>query len=157
MATSVTACADQISELPHLAQQSVAPPSGAEMWPHPIACAGGAPFTLVEYDRLDPMTYIEAPDSDPVRATASLEAALMAQFARGEILAPVVKRYCQMGVTGMVVEITHPVEDDAVMAMTMRAIYEWRTDAAGTGWQIADVGIRQDCARGKDIQGGPCL
>ena len=156
-ASVLIACSGQASENAPSQDQSDAALKRAEVWPSPLACAGGVPFTLTGYDRLDPLIYIEAPDGDAARATAPLEAALLAQFARGEILAPVVKRYCQMGATQMVVEITHPVEDDAVMAMTLRAIYEWRTDAAQTGWQIADVGIRQHCARGQETEEGPCL
>jgi hypothetical protein len=156
-ASFLIACSGQASKNERSAGQSEPELERAEVWPHPIACAGGVPFTLAGYDRLDPLTYINALDGDAARATAPLEAALLAQFAHGEILAPVVKRYCQMGATQMVVEITHPVEDDSVMAMTMRAIYEWRTDAAGTGWQIADVGIRKNCAREREKDDGPCL
>lgn len=124
--------------------------------PHTVACEGGIPFSLEGFETQDPMVYIEAPDSDATRATAPLEIAVLAQLARSEILPPVMKRYCQMGATQMVVEMTHPVEDDAVMALTLRAIYRWVADEAGVGWQIAEVGTRQQCARGRNAETNLC-
>lgn len=124
--------------------------------PHSVACEGGIPFNLEGFETQDPMVYIEAPDSDATRATAPLEITLLAQLARSEILPPVVKRYCQMGATRMVVEITHPVEDDAIMALTQRAIYRWAAEEAGVGWQISEVGTQQQCARGRDAKTNQC-
>lgn len=156
LAVSLIACADTAPGNQSEGNQSGPKIASADLWPHPMDCAGGVPFTLDGYDPVDPMIYIDAPDSDAVRATAPLEAAWLAQLARGEILPPVVKRYCQMGATQMVVEMTHPVEDDAVSAVTLRAIYRWVADDAGVGWQIAAVGTQQQCARGRTEDGGLC-
>lgn len=150
LALSVMACANQT------ASELTPEPALTVEGPHSVTCAGGMPFTLDEFEAQDPMIYIDAPDNDATRATAPLEIAWLAQLARGEILPPVVKRYCQMGATQMVVEMTHPVEDDAVMALTMRAIYRWTADEHGTGWQIAEVGTRQRCARGRSIETKQC-
>lgn len=151
LALPLVACADQ----PQVNQSAPEPARMIEI-PQPVGCAGGVPFTLDGFEAQDPMIYIDAPDSDAGRATAPLETAWLAQLARGEILPPVVKRYCKMGATQMVVEMIHPVEDDAVMAVTLRAIYRWVADEAGVGWQIAEVGTQQQCARGRNEDGGLC-
>ncbi|GAB5454760.1 MAG: hypothetical protein Hens2KO_09890 [Henriciella sp.] len=78
---------------------------------------------------MDPMTFIDAPDAEAVRATAPIEHWLAGRLSREEIQAPLTKTFCQIGITDMVTEYHHPVaQDDAVIGITYRAIYTWSAE-----------------------------
>jgi hypothetical protein len=123
----------------------------------PVPCAGGIPYDLTGFDELDAMAYIERPDADATTATAPLEIEWLAKLAREEIQPPLSKHYCQMGVTRLVVDFIRPVEDDAVAAITQRALYRWVSDDMGTGWQIEAIGQKNHCARRASSEEPSCL
>lgn len=122
-----------------------------------LACSGPLPLTLEGFEPGDAMIFVDAPDMDIIRATAPLEIGLTASLSREEIQPPLSKTYCQIGATRMVVEMTQTVEDDAIFALTQRAIYRWVADVSGTGWQIAEIGTRQHCARARNEETNLCL
>lgn len=110
------------------------------------------------FAQMDVMAYIEAPDADPVRATVPIENWLAGQLARERINPPLLKTYCQIGLTDMVTDYQHAVEgDDAILGMNYRAIYTWNSDAEFPGWQLSRLGQRPGCARGRDDATNLCL
>ena len=126
-----------------------------------------APSTLCEMDvnapmsgftAIDEMALIDAPDAEPVRATAPIEHWLVGRLSRAEIPPPLTKTFCQIGITNMVTDYHHPVaDDDAVIGVAYRAIYSWNADAEFPGWQLTQLGERFDCARGIDTETKLCL
>ena len=110
------------------------------------------------FTSMDVMTWIDVPDSDPVRATAPIENWLAGPLGRDEITAPLTKTYCQIGLTDMVTNYRHGVEgDDAIVGMTYRAIYIWNAETEFPGWELSQLGQRSECGRGRDEATGLCL
>ena len=113
---------------------------------------------MLGFATLDVMAWIDAPDSDPVRATAPIENWLAGQLGRDEIAAPLTKTYCQIGLTDMVTDYRYSVEgDDAIIGMSYRAIYIWNAKTEFPGWELSQLGQRSECARGRDEATGLCL
>ena len=110
------------------------------------------------FTAIDEMAFIDAPDAEPVRATAPIEHWLVGRLSRAEIPAPLTKIFCQIGITDMVTDYHHSVaDDDAVIGVSYRAIYSWNTETEFPGWQLTQLGERFECARGIDTETKLCL
>lgn len=116
-------------------------------------CAGEQPFGLDGFTSISSEAWIDLPDTDTVRATSTIERWFSDRMINREIGAPLLKGYCQTGVSRLVVDYQHPVEDDAISAIVYRSIYRWNSEADPVGWQIESFGERPLCARGK-VEGG---
>ncbi|MFN3211993.1 MAG: hypothetical protein ACE37M_02700 [Henriciella sp.] len=126
-----------------------------------------APQPLCEIDPNNPMAgfkakdrmvFIDAPDAEPVRATAPVEHWLAGRLSREETPAPLTKSFCQIGITDMVIDYHHPViNDDALIGIAYRTIYSWNPEDEFPGWQLTGIGERFECARGKDEETELCL
>lgn len=112
-------------------------------------CAGEQPFGLGGFTSIPAEAWIDVPDIDTVRVTSTIERWFSDRMSSGEIGAPLLKGYCQTGVSRLVVDYQHPVEDDAISAIVYRSIYRWNSEADPAGWQIESFGERPLCARGK--------
>lgn len=120
-------------------------------------CEGQWPLTLEGFETLDAMRYLDMPDQDAMRATTAIELELSLKLGREEIAPPLVKSYCQIGLTRMVVEFFVPFEDDAILGDVTRAIYRWSTDGdMPAGWQISKIGKRNVCVRSRNQTTGLC-
>jgi hypothetical protein len=121
---------------------------------------------LCSLDQINPLygfveqdagAFLDMPDADLVRATSPVERQLTARLVQNEIQALLTKAYCEIGLTQMIVDYHHRVEDDAISAITIRTIYRWAAEADYPGWQIERLGEHQHCARGQDQETNLCL
>lgn len=113
-------------------------------------CEGEWPLSLEGFETLDAGLYLDLPDPIEIRAPFPIEMSLAGKLSGEEIIPPLVKSYCQIGVTRMVIEFFVPFEDDTILGEVHRAIYRWSTDDdTHVGWQIDELGKRHICARGK--------
>ena len=116
---------------------------------HAQPCAPNLGDPMAGFTPLDPMVYLDLPNSDVVSVTWPIEAAITGQMLAGS--APyATKTWCQIGIRQMVVDFEVPVEDDAVRAFLTRAVYVWNFEETPVGWQISLLGERPRCARGDD-------
>ncbi len=122
----------------------------------PATCEVSAENLTAGFTQTDAMAFIDRPDADSVRATSAVETGLALRLAREEISAPLIKAYCQIGMTQMVVDYFHNVEDDAVRAVTVRTIYDWTINDEMPGWQLTQIGEHYHCARGTDPETLQC-
>lgn len=122
----------------------------------PATCEMSAKGLMAGFTETDVTAYLDRPDADSVRATSAVETGLTLRLAREEVSAPLIKAYCQIGMTQMVVDYFHNVEDDAVRAVTVRTIYDWTTNDEMPGWQLTQIGERYHCARGTDPEALQC-
>lgn len=114
-----------------------------------LACPDFRPDPLAGFAGQDAMQFLDLPDRDTVRATATLENALMSPLIAQEA-AFVTKTWCQIGIQRFIVDFEVPVEDDAIAAMRTRAVYVWDHSGDPVGWRIDQLGTRPVCARGDD-------
>ena len=113
---------------------------------------------MLGFEAMDPMAFIDAPDGEPARATAVIEHWLVGRLSRQDIPAPLTKTFCQIGITNMITDYHHPVaDDDAVIGVAYRAIYSWNAEAEFPGWQLTQLGLRMECARGMNMETKLCL
>lgn len=146
---------------PHLA--AIAAPLQLEqkpagnMYEAVATCPTNTPANLDGYAALDPQSLLDLPDSEIVRATSTFEAGFVDKMVRGEIHGLLIKSYCQIGITRMVVDLTHAVEDDAISHISQRAIYKWVAHSEPIGWQISELGEKLICARATHSASGQCL
>lgn len=122
----------------------------------PQTCESNGVSTLNGYEVLDHSAYLDLPDPVTSRITANIEDSLILKLARGGISTPLTKTYCQMGVTRLVVDFTHPLEDDALSHQSLRSIYRWVIEGESAGWQIVELGEIFICARQHDSETGQC-
>ncbi|WP_417269936.1 MULTISPECIES: hypothetical protein [Alphaproteobacteria] len=116
----------------------------------PVAAQSCAPFMgdpLDGFTPLDAMAYLDLPDGDVVSVTSPIETAITNEIVAGSIRTAS-KTWCQIGVQRMIVDFEVPVEDDAISAMIIRAIYVWNAQDDPVGWQISQLAERPRCARG---------
>lgn len=114
-----------------------------------FACPDVRPDPLDGFSVQDAMQYLDLPDPETVRVTATLENALIAPLIAQEA-AFVTKTWCQIGIQRFIVDFEVPVEDDAIAAMRTRAVYIWEPSGDPVGWRIDQLGTRPVCARGDD-------
>ena len=113
---------------------------------------------MLGFEAMDPMAFIDVPDGEPARATAVIEHWLVGRLSRQDIPAPLTKTFCQIGITNMITDYHHPVaDDDAVIGVAYRAIYSWNAEAEFPGWQLTQLGLRMECARGMNMETKLCL
>jgi len=110
-------------------------------------CPSDGPPVLGDYKILASSIYLDLPDPIISRVTSALEDTYIRKLVKGDIRSPLVKTYCQIGLGRFVVDMTYPVEDDAISHMTERAIYIWVADAELSGWQISELGQKSICVR----------
>ena len=136
-----------------ISAQAEQPVSTSESTP----CAVIMDRPLAGFTEQDALAFADLPDVDIVRVTSPFETYLTAKLIRGDIFPPLIKTYCQIGLTQMIVDYNHSIEDDAISAITYRAIYRWAAEADYPGWQIERLGERKHCARGRDQETNLCL
>ena len=122
-----------------------------------LCIATNSVFDLAGFELLDPTMIADLPDADLVRATSALEATFTSKLIREEIIGPLIKAYCQIGVRRMVVDFIHPVEDDTISYIIVRAIYHWSSVDNLDGWQIFKWGQKTVCARGRERKTSLCI
>jgi hypothetical protein len=122
----------------------------------PSPCAHNVVPTLDGYEVLNHEEFLDVPDPIISRATSAVEEFLVLKLAREEMIGPLTKTYCQIGVGRLVVDMTYPLEDDSVGHESIRSIYRWLADGEFVGWQISEHGRIYLCARGRDTVSGRC-
>lgn len=104
---------------------------------------------------LEPERFLDLPDPDTTRATATLENHFVSQMMTDEIRS-FSKSWCTLGIQTVVVEFEVPLEDDAIRSILTRAIYVWNSAEDPVGWQLDALGETSVCARGDDPFARPC-
>ena len=112
-------------------------------------CNSEAIDVLDGFDLLNPEMFLDLPDPDTVRATASIEQSLVSEMISNPS-ASITKTYCDIGIQSMVVDFSQLVEDDAVIAILKRAVFIWDSSGDPIGWRLERLGERLLCARGND-------
>lgn len=153
VSVALSSCADTQSDSEPLSESAI--PVATDSAP---LCDMAVTEPMRGFAAMNVLAWIDVPDSDSVRATAPLENWLAGQLAREGIAPPLIKAYCQIGLTDMVTDYRHAIEgDDALIGKRYRAIYRWNAEAEFPGWELSQLGERTECARGRDESSQLCL